>query len=71
VSALPKIFDWFSCSGWKIVVVRGKKPNFDSKPQKSRNDSSYQFEKSRNAEWLENESNSLKIFLKAALWLRD
>ena len=42
VSALPKIFDWFSCSGWKIVVVRGKKPNFDSKPQKSRNDSSYQ-----------------------------
>ena len=42
MSALPKIFDWFSCSGWKIVVVRGKKPNFDSKPQKSRNDSSYQ-----------------------------
>ncbi len=29
--------------GAKTVVVRGKKPNFDPKPRKTRNDSSYQF----------------------------
>lgn len=29
--------------GAKTVVVSGKKPNFDPKPRKTRNDSSYQF----------------------------
>jgi hypothetical protein len=40
--ALPKIFDWFSCSGWKNGCSSEKNPNFDGKLQKSGNDSSYQ-----------------------------
>jgi hypothetical protein len=29
--ALPKIFDWFSCSGWKNGCSSEKNPNFDGK----------------------------------------
>ena len=33
---------WISCSGCENSCSSGKKPNFDPKPQKPRNDSSYQ-----------------------------
>jgi hypothetical protein len=42
LSALPENFDWFSCSGKGNSCISGQKPNFDAKPQKARNDSSYQ-----------------------------
>ena len=42
-SALPENSDWISCSGCENSCSSGKKPNFDPKPQKPRNDSSYQF----------------------------
>src|SRR5574344_2012353 len=42
-SALPKNSDWISCSGCENSRSSGKKPNFDPKPRKTRNDSSYQF----------------------------
>ncbi len=35
--------DWISCSGCENSRSSGKKPNFDPKPRKTRNDSSYQF----------------------------
>lgn len=35
--------DWISCSGCENSRSSGEKPNFDPKPQKTRNDSSYQF----------------------------
>jgi hypothetical protein len=41
-SALPENSDWISCSGCENSRSSGKKPNFDPKPQKTRNDSSYQ-----------------------------
>src|SRR5574344_2024571 len=42
-SALPENSDWISCSGCENSRSSGEKPNFDPKPQKTRNDSSYQF----------------------------
>ena len=42
-SVLPENSDWISCSGCENSRSSGKKPNFDPKPQKTRNDSSYQF----------------------------
>ncbi|ERO72870.1 hypothetical protein L450_05211 [Klebsiella pneumoniae BIDMC 18C] len=42
-SALPENSDWISCSGCENSRSSGKKPNFDPKPRKTRNDSSYQF----------------------------
>ena len=39
---MPKNADWIGCSGWKKVVVRVQKPNFDAQQQKSGNDCSYQ-----------------------------
>ena len=41
-SALPENSDWISCSGCENSRSSGEKPNFDPKPQKTRNDSSYQ-----------------------------
>ncbi|HFG0974084.1 TPA: hypothetical protein ACGE01_005981, partial [Klebsiella pneumoniae] len=41
-SALPENSDWISCSGCENSRSLGEKPNFDPKPQKTRNDSSYQ-----------------------------
>jgi hypothetical protein len=41
-SALPENSDWISCSGCENSRSSGKKPNFDPKPRKTRNDSSYQ-----------------------------
>jgi virginiamycin A acetyltransferase len=43
-STLPENSDWISCSGCENSRISGKKPNFDPKPQKPRNDSSYQFD---------------------------
>ena len=40
--ALPENSDWISCSGCENSRSSGEKPNFDPKPQKNRNDSSYQ-----------------------------
>jgi len=40
---LPENSDWISCSGCENSRSSGEKPNFDPKPQKTRNDSSYQF----------------------------
>src|SRR5574344_2157500 len=45
-SALPENSDRISCSGCENSRSSGKKPNFDPKPQKTRNDSSYQLAKS-------------------------
>jgi len=39
---LPENSDWISCSGCENSRSSGEKPNFDPKPQKTRNDSSYQ-----------------------------
>src|SRR5574344_1995123 len=44
-SALPENSDWISCSGCENSRSSGEKPNFDPKPQKTRNDSSYQLPK--------------------------
>src|SRR5574344_2821162 len=41
-SALSENSDWISCSGCENSRSSGEKPNFDPKPQKTRNDSSYQ-----------------------------
>ncbi|MFS7508883.1 hypothetical protein AB6W79_11080, partial [Pasteurella multocida] len=38
---MPENSDWISCSGCENSRSSGKKPNFDPKPQKTRNDSSY------------------------------
>lgn len=40
---MPENSDWISCSGCENSRSSGEKPNFDPKPQKTRNDSSYQF----------------------------
>src|SRR5574344_1934151 len=47
-SALPENSDWISCSGCENSRSSGEKPNFDPKPQKTRNDSSYQLGRKRN-----------------------
>lgn len=39
---MPENSDWISCSGCENSRSSGEKPNFDPKPQKTRNDSSYQ-----------------------------
>ena len=39
---MPENSDWISCSGCENSRSSGKKPNFDPKPRKTRNDSSYQ-----------------------------
>ena len=39
---MPENSDWISCSGCENSRNSGEKPNFDPKPQKPRNDSSYQ-----------------------------
>ena len=39
---MPANSDWISCSGCENSRSSGEKPNFDPKPQKTRNDSSYQ-----------------------------
>jgi hypothetical protein len=45
---LPENSDWISCSGCENSRSSGEKPNFDPKPQKTRNDSSYQSETAKN-----------------------
>ena len=40
-SVLPENSDWICYSGCENSRSSGKKPNFDLKPQKTRNDSSY------------------------------
>src|SRR5574344_1819590 len=47
-SALPENSDWISCSGCENSRSSGEKPNFDPKPQKTRNDSSYQLVRGKN-----------------------
>ena len=42
---MPENSDWISCSGCENSRSSGEKPNFDPKPQKTRNDSSYQSNK--------------------------